>query len=189
MREDFPYFLLPKKEEQLAEELNLTKEEHELLSMEILYCDDMTDRHPFHALKNLPYAFVEKYGPLQIINIHNKMTKKIEKYRNYIVQYSISNPEKVFSLGDADDADIIAFTKELLVPAPYTVGNVPKHYEAIAKSICLLERISHTEQKKLPVFATQIYNDGHSFWQAIGDGEQYAHRNNLSFNVVPSTKD
>ena len=192
MRENFPYFLLPNNCRDLVEKLNLTEEEHELLGLEILYCEEPTPQtRCSKPLRFLPFSYVEKHGSFKVMHMHETLVEKMGPYKDCITQFSIANPSKIFSLSDADDDAVLAFTKHIPYSPANTIGQPISFYEVIANSIVAIERMTHIENKKIPIYTTQSYNDGtgKTFWKPVGDGEKYAYRNNINFGVIQSTRD
>lgn len=192
MRENFPLFLLSENQEELVNQLNLTEEEHELLGLEILYCEEPNPKmFASRPLKDLPFEYVKKHGSFKVMQIHENLMQKLGGYRKFITQFSIQNPDKCFRLEDATDDEILMLTKHMNSSVLYNLNGSVMQYEVIMNAILVMQRMEHIENKKMPVFITQIINDGtgRSCWQPIGDGEKYAYRNNIGFNLIQNPQE
>jgi transcriptional regulator with XRE-family HTH domain len=130
-KQKFPYFMFSEEEGRTISSLYLDNREQELLGIEYLYsqpqnitghiamvgninCECSMVSQNSNVLSAIPYEYIKEHGAFSTIELHNKMTKKLGKYKDNITRYLCQHPNDSFDVSTMDSWDIYqCFAPEL----------------------------------------------------------------------------
>ena len=99
----FPDFLFPEQYLKKIKNLILTEGEQELLGLKEIYKSDISYEDSKFTFNNelaiLPYDFIKKHNPFNVINLDDSLYDKLKGFdKNIIIQCILDNPNEVFDI-------------------------------------------------------------------------------------------
>lgn len=145
---DFPAFLFPDDKLPEIEGLVLSKDEQELLGLEVLYQSnsfrsngtiDLLSLTPDENSIGLPYEYVKTKGAFRIMALHDNLLCKLGDYKSFVIDRIKEKPSALFNIKACSKEDIVKFTQYV----NYGSGRQQKNlYDTLAYDIEQLRFIS-----------------------------------------------